>query len=100
VARARRCVPARLSSIEVMCADHHFPGLTWHSLTLPGIQTPSAFRPHFQLRLEPEPKHASGSIVGRPASRFLQVSLSKVPRPSTPSTRSVSPEALPMNASD
>ena len=51
-----------------MGADYYLAGLIGHSVRLAGIQTLVFFRPAFPLRLKPEPKHASGSIVGRPAS--------------------------------
>jgi hypothetical protein len=45
--------------------------------------------------------NASGSIAVRPASGFLQVSLSKVLRPESPAAPQTSPaEALPIKAND
>jgi len=44
--------------------------------------------------------HASGSIAVRPASGFLQVSLSKVLRPECHRAPSFPAEALPMKAND
>ena len=69
MARPRGRVPARLSSLELMCVDYYLAGLIGHAVRLPGIQTLvfSPFPP-LPLRLKPEPKHASGSIDGRPAA--------------------------------
>ena len=39
MARARRRVPARLSSVEVMCVDYYLAGLIGRAVRLPGIQT-------------------------------------------------------------
>jgi hypothetical protein len=53
------------------------------------------------LRFKSVPNHASSSIPGRPASGFLQVSLSKVPRHLVCRVSpTVLAEALPINAND
>ena len=39
VARPRGRVPARLSSLELMCVDYYLAGLIGHAVRLPGIQT-------------------------------------------------------------